>query len=139
MGIFLGCNLTTAEYCSCLHVAIVGDGSTVDFRHILDWLRVALTRKRGTYQPSPLAISRPTAPLVDVYLTRHRHQFLTRHLPGLFTVLQRMQGLLITTHIGEVVLDMRQDREEKTCVRYLGEIKVFSNLLGGNITYLLLM
>ena len=48
-----------------------------------------------------------------------------------------MQGLLIATYIKEVVLEMQQDREEKAQVREKSKRKVFPNLLGKNLTYLL--
>ena len=55
LGIFLERNLTPAEARSRLRGAIIDAGATADCCHIIDWLRVALTRKRGEDHPPPLA------------------------------------------------------------------------------------
>ena len=61
-------------------------------------------------QTSPLAVTQPNSPLAYGKLMCHRHQVLTRHLPGIDPTLQHVQGLLIATHIREVAVEMQQDR-----------------------------
>ena len=61
----------------------------------------------------PLAMPQTTLPLTYGDLLHRRHHMLTHHLPGLDLALQRVQGSLIATHIGEVVVELRQDRESK--------------------------
>ena len=56
VGIFLERELTPVEAWICLHYTIVEDGATVDFRLIIDWIWVALTRKSGEDQTSPFAM-----------------------------------------------------------------------------------
>ena len=56
LGIFLQRNLTPAKAWSHLRGAIIDAGATYDCCHIIDWLWVALTRKRGEDHPSPLAM-----------------------------------------------------------------------------------
>ena len=62
---------------------------------------------------------------------------LIRYLPGLDSSLQRVQGSLIATDIGEVAVEMRRDRETKAleCMTY--KEKKIPELLGSNFTYLL--
>ena len=62
---------------------------------------------------------------------------ITHHLPGLYPALQRVQGLLIDTHIREVVVDLRKDMESKALARKADKEKWITNLLGSNLTYLL--
>ena len=109
VGLFLERNLTHMEAWTYLCSAIVDAGQEVDFWMILDWLQVASTKKVGN-DKSPLALPRPTAPLADRDIIRHLHHMLTRHLPRIDPSLQRVQGLLIVTHTGEVSVEMRRDR-----------------------------
>ena len=96
--------------------AIINVGLEVDCCPIIDWICIGLTLSAGGGK-SPLAIPLPTAPLADGDFLRHRRHMLTRHLPGLDPALQRVQGSLITTHIGEVTVDMRNNREVKAVIR----------------------
>ena len=72
-------------------------------------------------------------------IIRHYHQILIRHLPRQEPALQHVQGSLIATHIGEVGVELQQNREEKARVVDLGKSKGFTNVLGKKPTYLLLM
>ena len=92
-----------------LRGVIIDGGLEVDFHPIIYWLRVTLTLKTGD-DKSPLDMPHPTSPLVDGDLLRHRHHILTCHLHGLDPALQRFQGLLIVTHIGEVAVEMGRYR-----------------------------
>ena len=48
-----------------------------------------------------------------------------------------MQGLIKATHAGDVSLEMQRDREDKYQVIERAKSKVVTNLLGGELTYLL--
>ena len=78
-----------------------------------------------------------TVLMVDGDLLQHRHQMLTHHLPGLDPALQRFQLLLITTHVREVTVEMRMDREAKAVSRQVDIENRVLDLLGSNLTYLL--
>ena len=106
LGIFLERNLMPVEALSFLRGAIVDARYTVDCLPIINWLWVALTRKSGIDQMSTLAMLQPNSTLRDVKLKHHYHQAITRHLSGIDSVLQRVQGLLIATQIGEVAVEM---------------------------------
>ena len=93
------------EVWTSIYSAILYVGQEVDCRPILYWLRVALTKNVGNYK-SPLYLLRPTALLDDRDLITHRHHNLTRHLPRLDLALQRVQGSLIATQIGEVTVEI---------------------------------
>ena len=80
---------------------------------------------------------RPTAPLFNGDLFRHRHHMLTLHLPGMYPALQRFQGSLIATHIVKVAVEMRRDREVKALIRQADAEKRLPYLLGYNLAYLL--
>ena len=56
-------DLIPVEAWSRLCGTIIEAGSTVYFHSIIDWICVSLTSKSGEYQPSPLSMSLPTAPL----------------------------------------------------------------------------
>ena len=84
----------------------------VDFRPIIDCLRVALTLETEDNK-LPLAMPQTTVPLADVDLLRHIRRMLDRPLPGMYPAPQRVQGSLIMTHIWEVTVDMSSDREAK--------------------------
>ena len=106
LGIFLERNQIPEEAWSRMQGDIVAAGATVDFRPIIDWLRVALMRKSGEDQPYPLFMSQPTTLLVDDDLMLQHHKILTCHLCGIDPLLQRVQGSRIATHIGGVVVKM---------------------------------
>ena len=83
---------------------VIVDGDIeVDCLPIIDWLYVALTLKTGD-DKSPLAMPRTTALMADGDLLHHRHHMLILHLPRMDLALQRVQGSLIVTHIGEVAV-----------------------------------
>ena len=84
-----------------------------------------------------MAIPRPTAPLDNGGLLWHWHHILTHYLPGIYTALERVQGLLITTHIREVAVEMRRDIEEKALSLQTDKKKRIPDLLGSNLSYLL--
>ena len=75
-------------------------------------------------------------PLADEDLLQNIHHMLTHHLHRLDPALQRVQGLIISTLIREVVVAMRRDRESKSLVRKADEEKGIPDLLGSNLTYL---
>ena len=75
--------------------------------------------------------------MADRELIRHRHHMLTHHLTRLDLALQRVQGSLITTHIGDFAVEMRRDREAKALERKAGKEKGISDFLGYSLTYLL--
>ena len=137
MGIFLERDLTPVEAWSFLYGVIVFVGATVDYLPIIDWLRFALTRKSGIDQPSRFAISWHTAPLAYGDLTCHCHQVLTCHLLRINPALQRVKGLLIATHIEDMLVEMIRTQEDKTSVIERVESKGVPDLLGKNLTYLL--
>ena len=80
---------------------------------VVDCLWLYLARKTGLYQISPLTMPRKTASLVNKSLIQHFHNVLARDIPSLYPAILRYQGLLIVTHIGQVAVDFRQDREDK--------------------------
>ena len=98
------------ETWTCLCGTIVDGGLEVYCFPITDLICVALTPKTGG-EKLPFAMPRPTVPMANGDLLQHRHHMLTHHLLGLDPALQRVQGLLIATHIREVALEMRRDRE----------------------------
>ena len=104
----------------------------MDCRLIVDLTQVVLTRKVGD-DKSPLALQRPTTPLTDKDILCHHHHILTRNLPGLEPDLQRVQGYLIATHIGEVAVEMWRDREAKARARKVDGEKGFPELLDTNL------
>ena len=112
VGIFLEKDLTPSEAWTCLCGVVVDRRKEADFRLITYWLHVALTKKVGD-KKYPLAMLKPTKVLSDRDLLRHCHNMLTRHLPRMEPTLQRVQGLLIVTHIRGVTVELRQDREAK--------------------------
>ena len=136
VGIFLEQDLTPIEAWTCICSDIVDGFLEVDCLPIIDWLHVALTLKTGD-DKSPLAMPRPTAPLADGYLLRHRHHMLARHLPGMDPAFQRVQGLLIATHIWDIAVAMGRGRETKALVCQLDAEKGVPDLLGSKLTYLL--
>ena len=103
---------------------------------MIDWLSVALTKKVG-YDKSPLSMPRPTAPLDKGDCLCHHHHMFTQHIPRLDRALQRVQGLLIATHIGEVTVKMRRDIEVKVQSHNVYDEKGVLCLLGTNLTYTL--
>ena len=58
---------------------------------------------------------------------------LTHHLPGMDSALQRVQGLLIATHTGEVMVNMRKDRDVKALSHKADKEKGIQDLLGYNL------
>ena len=131
--ILLKWDLTPAEAWTRLHSAIVGGGLEVDCPFKIDWIHVTMTLKTGD-DKSPLAMPQTTVPLEDGYLLRNRHHMLTRHLPRLDPSLQRFHGFLITTHIREVVVELRRDREVKALSHKADKEKGIPDLLD-NLTY----
>ena len=59
---------------------------------------------------------------------------LTCNLARMNSTLQRVQGLLIATHIREVAVGMRRDREVKALACKVDEEKGIPDLLGSNLT-----
>ena len=103
-GLFFEQDITPAEAWTCLHSAIVNGGQEVDYQPIIDWICIALTKNVGD-DKSPLAMPQPTATLNERVI--YRHHMLTRPLTGLDPTFQRVKGLLITTHIGDVSVELR--------------------------------
>ena len=62
---------------------------------------------------------------------------ITRLLPCMEPALQRVQGLLIATHIGNVAVGMSRDREAKALAFQEDAEKGVPDLVGSNLTYLL--
>ena len=59
---------------------------------------------------------------------------LTRHLPRLYPNLKKVQGSLIATHIGDVAVEMRRDREVKALACQTDSEKGVMDLIGSNLT-----
>ena len=135
-GIFLEWDLIPMESWNCLCSAIVGRGLEVDCCPIIGSLSFTLNLNTGN-DKSPLAMTRPSAHLVNVYLLHHRHHMLTHHLPGMDPTPQRVHGYLIATHIGEVAVEMRRDRKAEALAHKVDVEKGIPELLGYNFTYLL--
>ena len=57
----------------------------------------------------------------------------------MYPALQRVQGLIITTHIGKVIVEMRKDMEAKALSHQAYKEKGILDLLGSNLPYLLLL
>ena len=121
-----------------LRGAIVYGGLEVDCLPIIEWLSFVLTLKTGDNK-SPLDMLRPNAPLEDLDILSHWNNMLTHHLPGMEPALQSIQGLLIATHIGDVSVEMRGDRESKDLACQADAEKRVPDLLGFNLTYPLLL
>ena len=107
---FLTWDLTPVEAWTRIRGAIIDGGLELECRTIINWIRFALTLRTGD-EKLPLAMLHPNMPLEYVYLLWHWHHMITRHLPGMEPALRRAQGLLIATHIGNVAVGMRRDRE----------------------------
>ena len=107
--ILLELNITPTEVWTCIHGDIVNRGQEVDCQPITYLICVALT-KEAVNNKLPLAILQPTVPLADRNVLHHCHHMLTQHLPGLDPALQRVHGYLIATHIGEIAVELWQDR-----------------------------
>ena len=58
---------------------------------------------------------------------------LSHHLPRTEPALQRDQGLLTATHIEDVAVEMRRDREAKALVYQADAEKGVQDLLGSNL------
>ena len=82
-------------------------------------------RKSGDYQPYPLSMPQPTNLFIVRDLLRHRNHILIRHIPKHDPALQRVQGYLIASHIGEMALELHQDREDKMRVREQAKKRVY--------------
>ena len=134
MWVFLDRDISPAETRKRLRGSIGDTIAEVDFRTIVDCLWMFLTSKGGDDQPSPLARTRPTSPLMDRYLLRYFHNILIRHLQGWDPSTQRARGSLISTHIEEVTVESIQDREEKLGFHYKAENKGVPELLGTKLT-----
>ena len=80
---------------------------------------------------------RRIVPLADGNLLHHCHPMLTQHLPWLDPALQRLQGSLIATHIGEVTVELWQERQANALAHKAGNKKGIPDLLGKSQTYLL--
>ena len=109
----------------------------MNFRPIVDWLRVDLKKKSGEDQQSTLTMHRPSAPIVDGELLRHRHNILVRHLLRSDSSIQCAQVSLINTHIGEVEVKLCRKLEEKARVWEQEESKGVLEFLGKNLNYML--
>ena len=131
MGIFLERNIAPVKAWSRLQGAIVDAGAEVDCQPIIGWLRVAFMLNSGDDQPSPLAMPQPTTQLMDGNMIRHRHHILICHHPRRDPALQRVQGLLVSTHIGEVDVELRDDREDKAQFRERSDRKLLPEFQGG--------
>ena len=109
VDIFLGGELMPMEACTHLWGLIVNVGVEDDCHPLIDWLRVALTRKEGQYQTSPLVIPWLTTLLMYEYLLHYWYPILVNNLPGLDPSLTQAQGFLIAIHIGQVAVELRKD------------------------------
>ena len=116
-----------------LHGAIFDKGLEVDCHPIIFWICVILSLETGNNK-SPLDMLHSTVPLTNGYLLRHQNHMLNRHLLGMDPAIQRVQGLLITIHTGDVAVEMRRDREAKAMSRQADEEKEITDLLGYKLT-----
>ena len=118
-------------------MAIINDGPKVDCQPIIDWLWVALISKSGDDQPPPLAMPRPIVPLMERDFLQHIHNGLVRHLSVSDLALQYAQGFLISTHIGNLTIELFRNQELKSWVKEQYYNKIFPDFLRTNMTYLL--
>ena len=109
VSMFLEINLFLTKSQKILRGDIFDAGSEVNFPPIIDWIQTSLTRNSGYGQPSPLVMPRSIDPLMDGDLLRHHHNVLIRHLHGQDRSIQNSQVFLISTHIGEVVVNFLRD------------------------------
>ena len=89
VGLFIEKDLTPMEVWTRLCRTIFDGGLEVDCSPIINWLCDALTLKTGD-EKSPLFMPRPTVPLADGDLLRHRNHMLSCHLVRLYPTLQRV-------------------------------------------------
>lgn len=61
---------------------MVNQNRSVECRAVVDWLRVALTKRNNNENISELVSAKPTVPLLDTTLANHRHHLLMLDLPG---------------------------------------------------------
>ena len=120
-----------------MHGAIIDTGEEDDCVPLFDWLQVAITRNSEDNQPSPLAIPRPAAPLIDSYLILHCHNVLVHHFPGQEPYLQYNQGSPIVLHIRKVAVELCCDHEEKASIYVQANNRGFPKFLGNKLNYLL--
>ena len=78
-----------------------------------------------------------TAPVPYQYLFDHLHELLVYDLPGLYNSFLCAQGYLIAAYFGQVVVELRTDREEKARLNWKQEHKVPHDLFGTVPVYLL--
>ena len=107
--IFLGVKLTSFKTRTRFHGAIVDSVTEVDCGPIIYWLRVTPTQKIRYNHPSLLMMSQPTAQIMYNDLLWHHHNFLVRHLPGLYPSIQCAQVSLITTHTRLLGMELLQE------------------------------
>ena len=70
VSLFLERDLMPTEVWNRLHIAIVDVRQEGDYQPIMDYIRVALTKKVGDNE-SPLALLGPTVLLTDEYIIHH--------------------------------------------------------------------
>ena len=78
-----------------LRGAIFDFGIEEECKPLVDWLRVALTRRADGGHPV-ISVSDVIAPVADKLLVLHQHSLMIRHLPGLDPSIERASGAHIT-------------------------------------------
>ena len=117
--------------------AIFDLGIKEECKPLVNWLRVALTRRVGGGRPV-ISVSDVIAPVANEILMLYRHSLMIWHLPGLNPSIERASGMQIERKIGEISVEMRADREERKEARdKKAEQKGPKEFFGTNLPHIL--
>ena len=108
VGHLLGRILTAHQVWDRVRGAIIDLGIEVEYKPLVDWLRVALTHRADGGLPV-ISVSGVIAPVADDLLLLHRRSLMVRYFPGLDPRIERAPGTHIARKIGEVSVEMRAD------------------------------
>ena len=117
--------------------AIIDLGIEEECKPLVDWIRVALTRQADGGRPV-ISVADVIAPVADELLMLHRHSLMVRHLTGLNPSIECATGTQIARKIGEMLVEMRVDQEERKEARdKKAEQKGPKEFFGTNLPHLL--
>ena len=116
MGLLLSADLSPVELWNHLCGAIVNSAAKAAFWPIIEWLRAAIVRSVPNTH-SVLVVPKPSVPLPDALLLKHRHRLLLSHLHVLNPSINRTARTRIAETVGEVSVDLRETRLENKRVR----------------------
>ena len=136
VGLFLCADLYPVEAWNRLRGAIVDALAEDACRPLIDWLRAAIVRS-GPNTHSALVVHEPSAPLPVALLIHHRHWLLLSHLPGINPSINRAAGTCIADTVGEVAVELRENRLENKQVIEKKDNKGTTEYFCANLAHLL--